>query len=97
MQEKWPYLYAWFKYVKRTNIEGSMVLNFYFLNLACSQFWLNLLVDHSHFESFFITSGSGTDYHSTVAALTLINYTIFRIVENFKNLFFQRTEICEGK
>jgi hypothetical protein len=26
--------------------------NFYFLNLACSQFWLNLPVDHSHFGYF---------------------------------------------
>jgi hypothetical protein len=62
-------------YVKPTNIEGRMVLKFYFLNLACSQFWLNFPVHHSHF---------GTDYHSSVAALILINYTIFRDVEIFK-------------
>ncbi len=37
-------------------------------------------MDHSHFV---------TDYHSSVAALILINYTIFRDVEIFKTCFFK--------
>ncbi len=46
-------------------------------------------------ESFFITSGSGTDYHSTLAALTLINSTIFRNVEILKTCFLKEQKFVK--
>ncbi len=42
-----PDFYTWFKQVAK-NIEGCFFI-FYFQCLACSQIWLNILVDHCRF------------------------------------------------